>query len=43
MNKIIEKDRLIKNKKSLDKKEFLNYIKERKEKQLRFREELKTH
>lgn len=43
MNKIIEKDRLIKNKKSLDKKEFLNYIKERKEKQLKFRLEFKKH
>ena len=43
MNKLIEKDRLIKNKKNLDKKEFLNYIKERKEKQLKFRLEFKKH
>ena len=43
MNKLIEKDRLIKNKKSLDKKEFLNYVEKRREKQLKFREELKKH
>lgn len=43
MNKLIEKDKLIRNKKNIDKKEFLNYVKERKEKQLKFREELKNH